>query len=114
MVLPKEKTSPDRRSPSAATASTDEGTIGTSSGKARCKPPFLVCELSVFFCTCKIQGDQDRAFLFRGGLMNYKAHYGLSWFRPLLGGISPTSNGLILKMKNGYNGVSRELEKFVK
>jgi hypothetical protein len=46
--------------------------------------------------------------------VNYKAHYGLSWFRPLLGGISPTSNGLILKMKNGYNGVSRELEKFVK
>jgi hypothetical protein len=44
--------------------------------------------------------------------MNYKANYGLSWFRPLLGGNSPTSSKLRLKMNNGYNGVSRELEKF--
>jgi hypothetical protein len=34
--------------------------------------------------------------------------------RPLLRGNSPTSNSLILKMNNGYNGVSRGLEKFVK
>jgi hypothetical protein len=46
--------------------------------------------------------------------VNYKAHYGLSWVRPLLGGNSPTSNGLTLKMNNGYNGMSRELEKFTK
>jgi hypothetical protein len=46
--------------------------------------------------------------------MNYKAHYDLSWFRPLHGGNSPMSSGLILKMNNGYNGVSRELEKFTK
>jgi hypothetical protein len=45
--------------------------------------------------------------------MNYKAHYDLYWFRPLLGGNSPTFSGLILKMNRGYNGVSRELEKFV-
>jgi hypothetical protein len=64
------------------------------------------------FCIGKIQGGQDHAFLFRDGLVNYKAHYDLSWFRPLLGGNSPTSSGLILKMNNGYNGVSRELEKF--
>jgi hypothetical protein len=32
--------------------------------------------------------------------------------RPLLGGNIPTSNGLILKMNNCYNRVSRELEKF--
>jgi hypothetical protein len=32
---------------------------------------------------------------------------------PLLGGNSHTSSGLILKMNSGYNGVSRELEKFV-
>jgi hypothetical protein len=53
-------------------------------------------------------------FLFRGGLANYKVHYGLSWFKPLLSGDSPTSSSLMLKMSSGYNEVSRELEKFVK
>jgi hypothetical protein len=66
------------------------------------------------FCTDKIQGGQDLVFLFRDGLMNYKAHYGLSWFRPLLGRNSPTYSGLILKMNSGYNGVSRKHEKFTK
>jgi hypothetical protein len=46
--------------------------------------------------------------------MNYKAQYGLSWFGPLHGGNSPTCSSLISKMNNGYNGVSRELKKFVK
>jgi hypothetical protein len=46
--------------------------------------------------------------------VKYKAHYVLSWFRPLLGVNSPTSSGLILKMNSGYNGVSRALEKFAK
>jgi hypothetical protein len=36
--------------------------------------------------------------------VNYKANYSLSWFKPFLGGNSPTSNGLILKMNSGYNG----------
>jgi hypothetical protein len=36
--------------------------------------------------------------------VNYKAHYDLSWFRPLLKGNSPISSGLILKMNRGYNG----------
>jgi hypothetical protein len=53
-------------------------------------------------------------FLFRCGLANYKPQNGLSWFRPLLGGNSPTSSGLILKMNGSYNGVRRELEKFMK
>jgi hypothetical protein len=44
--------------------------------------------------------------------MNYEAHYDLSWFRPLLGGNSPTSSSLILKMNRYYKEVSRELEKF--
>jgi hypothetical protein len=67
------------------------------------------------FCTGKIQGGQDRAILFRDGLANYKVHYVLSWFRPLLGGNRPTSSGLILKkMNSGYNGVSRVLEEFSK
>jgi hypothetical protein len=56
------------------------------------------------FCIGKIQGGQDCAFLFRGGLVNYKTHYNLSWFIPLLGGNSTTFNSLILKMNSGYNG----------
>jgi hypothetical protein len=66
------------------------------------------------FCTGKIQGGQDRMFQFCGGLVDYNAHYSLSWFGTLLGGNSATSNDLILKMNNGYNGVSRELKKFAK
>jgi hypothetical protein len=57
------------------------------------------------FCTSKIHGGQDHVFLFRDGLVNYKAHYSLSWFMPLFGGNSPTSSGLILKMNSGYNDV---------
>jgi hypothetical protein len=53
-------------------------------------------------------------FQFCGGLVDYNAHYSLSWFGTLLGGNSATSNDLILKMNNGYNGVSRELKKFAK
>jgi hypothetical protein len=33
--------------------------------------------------------------------VNYKAHYNLSLFRPLLGGNSIMSSGLILKMHSG-------------
>jgi hypothetical protein len=61
-----------------------------------------------------IQGGQDHAFLFHDSLANYRVHYNLSWFRPLLGGNSPTSSGLILKMNSDYKGVSRELEMFTK
>jgi hypothetical protein len=35
-------------------------------------------------------------------------------YRVVLVGNSPTSSGFILKMNNGYNGVSIELEKFTK
>jgi hypothetical protein len=66
------------------------------------------------FCTGKIYGGQHHVFLFQGGLTNYKPYYNLSWFRPLLGGNSPTSSGLILKMNSGYNGVKRVLKKFAK
>jgi hypothetical protein len=45
-------------------------------------------------------------------LVNCKAHYDLSWFRPLLEGNSSTSSSLILKMNRCYNGLSRELMKF--
>jgi hypothetical protein len=83
-----------------------EGAIRTSRGEAHCKSSFLTHQLLVFFCTDKIHGGQDRVFLFQGGLINYKAHYDLSWYRPLLRGNSPSSSSLILKMTNGYNGVS--------
>jgi hypothetical protein len=59
------------------------------------------------------QGGQDHAFQFRDGLANYKAHYYLSELGPLHGCNSPRYSGLILKMNRGYNGVSREPEKFV-
>jgi hypothetical protein len=91
----------------------EERTIGTSRGKGCCKSLFLACQLSVFFCTGRIQGGQDCVFLFRGGLVNYKTHYGLSWFRPLFGGNSPTSSDFILKMNSGYKGVSRKHKKFM-
>jgi hypothetical protein len=45
--------------------------------------------------------------------MNYKVHYDLSSFSPLLKGNSPTSSGLILKMNRCYNQVSKELEKYM-
>jgi hypothetical protein len=43
--------------------------------------------------------------------VNYKAHYSLYWFWPLLRGNSPTSSDLILKINSGYYGVSRVLKK---
>jgi hypothetical protein len=70
MVLPKEETSHDRCSPFATTTSANEGTIGTYRGKARYKIPLSSAPTVVVFCIGKIQGGQDHAFLFRGGLAN--------------------------------------------
>jgi hypothetical protein len=53
VVLLREKTSHDRHSPSTVTASADEGTIETSRGKAHCKSPYLVHQLSVFFISTR-------------------------------------------------------------
>jgi hypothetical protein len=50
MVSLREKTLHDRRSSSAATASTDDGTIGTYRGKAHCKS-FPGALIVVVFCT---------------------------------------------------------------
>jgi hypothetical protein len=80
----------------------------------RSNSTFIMLYFVGVFCTSKIHSGQDHVFLFQGGIVNYKAHYGLSWFRPLLRGNSHTSNSLILKMNSGYNGVSRELNKFMK
>jgi hypothetical protein len=60
----------------------------------KCMSRFLMGSIGVF-CTSKIHGGQDHAFLFRSGLTNCKTHYGLSWFMPLLGGNSHTSSDLI-------------------
>jgi hypothetical protein len=48
MVSPSENPPHVKRSPSAAMVITDEATIETSRGKARCKAPNLACQLSVF------------------------------------------------------------------
>jgi hypothetical protein len=49
MVSPREKPPHVRHSPSIATVTTDEGTIGTSREKACYKSPFLAHQLLVFF-----------------------------------------------------------------
>jgi hypothetical protein len=110
MVPPGVRPTPVGLLPLATKESFSEGTIRTSIGKARCNSTFR-CANCWCFCIGKIQGGQDCMFLFRDGLVNYKTHYDLPSFRPLLGGNSTTSNGLILTMNSGYNGASRELEK---
>jgi hypothetical protein len=48
-------------------------------------------------------------------IKNYKAHYNLSWFRPLLWGNIPTSSIFVLEKKNSVTKeVSWELEMFTK
>jgi hypothetical protein len=49
MVSPREKPPHDRRSPSVATVSADDGTIRMSRGQAHYKSPYLTHQLSVFF-----------------------------------------------------------------
>jgi hypothetical protein len=48
MVSSREKPPRDRHSSSVATVNAVEGTIGTSKGKAHCKPPYIAHQLSVF------------------------------------------------------------------
>jgi hypothetical protein len=45
--------------------------------------------------------------------LHVRVHNDLSWFMSLLGGNSPMSSGLILKMNRCDKGVSRELMKFM-
>jgi hypothetical protein len=42
-----------RHSPSVAMMIVDEGTIETSTGKARCKSPYLACQLLVFLASAR-------------------------------------------------------------
>jgi hypothetical protein len=62
-----------------------------------------MCQLSVFFDRQDTWRSRSHILVLRR-FANYKAHYRLSWFRPLLGDNSPTSNGLILKMNSSYIG----------
>jgi hypothetical protein len=48
LVLLRVKPPHIKRSLSAEIVSADEGTIRTSRGKARCKSPYLACQLSMF------------------------------------------------------------------
>jgi hypothetical protein len=87
MVLPRKKPSHNKHSSLASAPCVDDGTIGTSRGKARCKSPFLACQQLVFFApprytVVKIVGSYSDVAL--QTMKNYKAHYSLSWFRPLL------------------------------
>jgi hypothetical protein len=74
--------------------------------------------VSVFFATAeyrvvKIVCSCSKVVL--QTMKNYKAHYSLSWFRPLLRGNSPTSSIFVLEKKNSVTkGVSGELEMFAK
>jgi hypothetical protein len=79
-------------------------------GKACCRSLFLACQLSVFFalaryrvvniaCSCSMVVLQTTK--------NYKAHYSLSWFKPLLQGNSPTSSVFfVVEEEQCYNGVN--------
>jgi hypothetical protein len=66
--------------------------------------PFPSVLIVSVFNTDKLWGGKDHAFQFQGGLVNCEANCDLSWFWPLLGGNSPTSIGLILKMNMCYMG----------
>jgi hypothetical protein len=53
LVLLWEKPPHNKRSPSTATASTDDGTIRTPRGKAHYKSPFLAWQILVFFTSAR-------------------------------------------------------------
>jgi hypothetical protein len=85
--------------------------------KVRCKSPFLARQLSVFFAppryrAVKIVRSCSEVVL--RTIKNYKAHYSLSWFRPLLSCNSSTSSIFDIEDELCYNGVSKELENFTK
>jgi hypothetical protein len=69
-------------------------------GKARCKFSFLACQLSVFFTPSRYRVVKIVRSCFKVVMQttkNYKAHYNLSWFRPLLRGNCHTSSVFVLK-----------------
>jgi hypothetical protein len=86
--------------------------------KARGKSPFLVRQQLMFFALARYRVVKIMCSCFEVVLQtmkNSKAHYSLSWFRPLLWGNRPTSSVFVLEKKNSVTkGVSWELEMFTK
>jgi hypothetical protein len=111
MVSPGARPTPVRLLPLERKERFSDETIGTSRGKARCKCPLPRAPTVGVFCTDKNRVVKITCSSSEMVLQTTK-HTNLSWFRLLLGGYSPTSSDLILKMNNDYNGVSKELEKF--
>jgi hypothetical protein len=68
----------------------------------------------VFFAPARYRVVKITRFYFKVVLRTIKHTIIYSDSGPLFRDNSHTSSGLILKMNNGYNGVSRELEKFMK
>jgi hypothetical protein len=83
------------------------GTIGMFREKTHYKPPFLAHQLSLFLAPAryrvvKIACSCSKMVL--RTMKNYKAHYSLYWFRPLLYSNSPTSSIFDIKDEQCYNG----------
>jgi hypothetical protein len=100
MVLPGAKPTPVGLLSLVMNKSIGDGTIRTSRGKAQCKSPFLAHQVLMFFATAryrvvKITCSCSEVVL--RTMKNYKTHYSLSWFRPLLQGNSPTSNVFVIE-----------------
>jgi hypothetical protein len=99
-----------RRSPSTMMTIKDDGTIRTYRGEARYKFPFLACQLSMFFALARYRVVKivcSFSMVVLQTMKNYKAHYSLFWFRPLLRGNSPTYNIFCDEEEEQcYNGLS--------
>jgi hypothetical protein len=81
MIPPREETSCGRRSPPVGAMNTDDGTIRTFGGKARCKSPYLARQLLVFFALAIYMVVKITCSCFEVVLQtmkNYKSHYSLS------------------------------------
>jgi hypothetical protein len=78
----------------------------------------LLLVMSVFFALAKYRVVKivcSYSEVVLQTMKNNKAHYSLSWFRPLLWDNSPTSSVFVLEKKNIVTkGVSWEIEMFAK
>jgi hypothetical protein len=71
----------------AMNESFSDGTIRTSRGEACYNSPILACQLSVLFAPARyrvVKIAHSYSELVLCTMKNYKAHYSLSWFGPLL------------------------------
>jgi hypothetical protein len=103
MPLPEARSTPVGLLSLVMNESFGDGITGTSRRKAHCKSPLLAHQLSVFFAPARCRVVKITCSCSEVVLRttkNYKAHYSLFWFRPLLQGNSPTSSIFVLKKKN--------------